>query len=1710
MADEKVPRFLQQTTSQLLHQQEALRKRREMLERESTKPPVMRFGTNSPPRSHSRHGRSPVPLSTSVQSTPPRGDNVHRELHWSRADEESLAERVPMRFSMTFRPAPTPVVAGRPRSATGLLIPPSPSLREVNTLDQVSSVRRKAARDASMPRTVSPHSPAPQRTRAEEHGLAAETNSSSDASMQHNAPVPAQTPVPEKQAPSTTGVESTNACTADSADAEPDAEREVPRAGGRQFLPIPPPFPTASNTAEKKTSNESAESGSDADAAGIVGFSNTFAVPRFTSTTPLARGRHERAAPPAEEREEEEEEGVSTPGRPAVGEFRTPRPVTRMSTSLTPVVRDTATQATSAVIEDADPQNVSADKNHEDEAEEIVSPYNLADDGARDEASPVPTPSQIIASLEASAEKRRGAQATPAMSRDHEEGKQENAESVARKEREKRDDGSASPTNNASASRSMELRTPSPTRGTKVSPTPTSQDLIQSVQASANRRPCGCERPTPSPEHSQHHRRTTPSRPTTSPPPTPVPLSDKPMTEFDSLHHKCCDRPTPVSLSSQPAGGDARVTAAPSASPWPTTENIVSSILAGAQDGQRRAREVADDVHEEDGDVSERFSNEEGVLEQREAGAELLTSPTVPPPSSYPPQEMNEEETTAVETSTSPLSVATHTPSPVPTERQYGESVLASAERRRCGRPTPSEREVSPTHRQPHPRSTTDEAGEGKGTSASPQLSAQHLLDSLDVSLGTGNAREKPAERVTAVGGEEEEGVGRRARDVTSKDNATGNEVSPHRGKRTFSPTPTRQHVMASLQASAEKRTRSTAVAMSKASGDTSLNGSRTTGVSPISNPFQSPVLTPQNVKDSVQKLMGDKQQQTRSDAQAPRRPWGESGPSTSEANGNSSASPVVTAEDVDMSLAALEHDQRRQSRSTRVERDFNRPSPASLSGNGAKSGAAVESETSVSQQAAAPQQPMVESPALSDVAAQSAMFFDCVSVPITPAVPAIETVAATRSTATTVAMVTNVAASTSHVPAQFLALQREISAIEQGRSRTRTPPPLHAYEASTPLPPPASPIGGAKGEEDTPRVEASTELAITSPDDVANDAVAPAEQGRRSSLVLVQPTRGHQALIQHPHKPAPVVPPPTISPVQVPRTPTPPPRPPQIASDQRECLPGSLKKNALPSEESGESPLPRPVSLRSQVALPKQPLPQPTVHHSRSPAPAWRVAAAAERPTASFREGYIHPHQEAEEEQRVAQIRHGHSAVTATAATAVDNDTNSGTQEEDLFDSRNDWMDLVEPLRPHTITVSPQGGAVVYTTHALHDTEEVNKSSSSSSSELDAQKQPTGSPSPLSRKRSRSARTPPISATRAPRTAAAASVRTPASVALTMDDGVSTDGRSSDLLTHTPNAHVSQTPRSSTRGRRSQAEELMAMLPTDVAAEVARMSGAEEEEADAAAERTSATQPSTGSPASRRSGLSEDESTSPQLSTISQRVSQRPPRVHRGRDYYIEYLEGIARSSAKKTRAVAARRMQKAIAMDLETAERPHWHTTDPVGPSSKGAKAAHVAATSPAHRRRGSLSATAPSESPYASSDVMLSPMTPTPVQGGRQGRSVLRVSTRLSTELQQALLRDVAATEDQKGNPRRTAATPPVANKTAKTPAAAASPQRGSRAKADRSSPTASHAPTATKTELAKKAKKAKKAHSNRGKKTVRKFVTAKSLRLVKRRPQSAKKR
>lgn len=1601
MSEDKKPRFLQQTTSQLLHQQEALRKRREMLERESTKPPAMRFGTNTPPRTAGRHGRSPAPPSSACERhashsvpPPPPSSGVHRELNWRRSEDEKTAERAPMRFSMLFRPPPTPAALGRPRSATSFHTPLSPRPREVNTSDHVDATITKLYKEPSSPRTMSPHSPVSQRSLVEH-----------DCACSKNAAAHLLVPNPSRAAQAT-AADTTQIKTS----LTPTDGATPARAAVERYASTP-----------EALSREAPADEQD-EATGIAAFSNTFPVPRFTPISPVVASATKRAQQTCEGEQ-------STPTRLAVGEFRTPRPLAPLSNAATPAVGCPASVQGEGVT-----QQAPLALNDETETRRTLS------------SIPAPLP-HVRPGADASAGAQEGAHSTPRDDEAHTSTQHGEAEIAAPLEATRFSliAGDASP----------HRQTSSPPRRNKASPIPTAQDLIHSVQVSAEKRPCGCERATPLPENWPPRRATaTPSR-TGSPPPTPVPPSHEPMTNFGAPTQKCCDRPTPASLSSQPAGGDVRniISGASSASPWPTTENIINSIMAGCGEGQRRGREdcaaaAAHTLPREDGGASERSSYEE-------ANVSPTNSHAVAVPEMFGMNADTENEQCIrgdAFGATLEAHAAAHTPSPVPSDWQYGQSILASIEKRRCGRPTPPERHVSVA---------TAEDSRGRAaytTSASPQLCANHLLHSLEVPTDKDSQRCKPVERPS-----EAEGSG-------TGDETAGEAAGRLTSLRTPSPTPTPEHVIASLQASAEKRTRSGAV--DTASGPTGSSPAAATN--PGRSSYQSPTLTPQNVKDSMQKLMREQQQAARSDAPAPLRPWVETPKGIANAASgadlwNASASPVVTAENVDVTLETLERDQRYHSRSSRApqmadisteERHATLLCDSVVSPMKVAETAALEDMSDIP--APTPEVAAltsVVSPVPSEFAVASAMFFDCVSAPPTPALENVE--AAKKDIGGPESTIRR--RESAHVPPQFYDLQREVAAISEGRCRTRTPPPVQVRELRSSLPVSATPLA----EEDTPRAEASmeqAEVAVSAPLDHPHNAIgscgASADKdteeeamARRSSLILVHPTRTPQALLQHPHKPMPAVAPPSISPVQVPRAPTPQPRHPL----QRDLfLTGEGGPVSGFRGEHCESPLPRPVSLRSQVSLVKSLQMSHSHPNSRSPAPAWGSSCAFPVQNDGMR---------APLPQTGVQLP-AHCAGVGQR----DEDTD---QQAGLFDPKNDWMDLVEPLRPLTITVSPQGGSVVYTEHSSIDLSR-------------NRERPAGPGSPSSsRKRSRSAQTP-LAASRQ------MAATTPASIALTMDDGVLSGSRSLHVAA-TPYSHVSQTPGSSTRGRKSQAETLLEMLPAEVVAEVARIESAEEAVAAVTASAAASAdshglRPSLGSSDGRFSGVSDGDSTAGIMSTISQRVSQRPRRVYHKSDYYIQYLEGIATSSARKARKAAGRRVHRAVVKDIASAT--VKTTVQRAGGGESPASARVSPAESPAPRggrshstssRGGGRAAARAKRSPmHASEEVVVSPQTPSPTRVG--GRGQLKVSTRLSSELQKALFQQlVPAKAKQQRSPR--GASPKLSTKSTKTA---------------KKSPTASpkSGPSASSTTKANTAKTPP--PSTRGKKSVKKFMTAKSMR------------
>ncbi|CAG9580155.1 conserved hypothetical protein [Leishmania major strain Friedlin] len=1596
MAEDKKPRFLQQTTSQLLHQQEALRKRREMLERESTKPPAMRFGTNTPPRGAGRHGRSAALPSTacerhashSAPPPPPPSSGVHRELNWGRSENEKAAERAPVCFSTLLRPSPTPAGLTRPRSATSFHTPPPPSPRprEVNTSDQVDTIITRLHKEPSLPRTVSPRSPVSQRSRVE-HDCA----SSKNAAAHLLAP------------------DATRAGQATAAERTQTKASQTPTHGA-----TPAHAAVERHTSTPKPLSQEALVDEQDETTGMAAFSNTFPVPRFTPISPVVASDAKRA-------QQTSEGEHSTPARFAVGEFRTPRPLARPSNAATPVVGCPASVPGEGVAQQV-PLAL------DDEAETRPTPSPI----------PVPLP-QARVSADACDVLQQGARPTLRDGETHTSTQHHDTKIAAPHD--------ATCFSLTAGDASPHRQTSSPPHRNKASPVPTAQDLIHSVQVSAEKRPCGCERATPSPENWPSRRATaTPSR-TGSPPPMPVPTSDEPMTDFGAPTQKCCDRPTPASLSSQPAGGDVRhiISGASSASPWPTTENIINSIMAGCGEGQRRRgedRAAAAAAHElpreDDGGALERSSCEE-------ANVSHTNSHTVTVPEMLGTNADNGDEAyirSDVLRATLEAHAPTHTPSPVPSDRQYGQSVVASAEKRRCGRPTPPERHVSVAT----PEDSNGHAD--RTTSASPQLCASHLLDSLEVSVDKGGQRCKPAERPS-----EAEGSG-------TGDATAGEAAGRLAGLRTPSPTPTPEHVIASLQASAEKRTRSGALDTTSGPGGSSAAAA----TSPSCSSYQSPTLTPQNVKDSMQKLMREQQQAARSDAPAPIRPWAETPKGIANtASGadlwNSSASPVVTAENVDITLDTLERDQRYHSRSSRA------PQVADISPEEPNATRLCDSVVSPMEvaEAAAPEDmsripapspevaalASVVSPVPSEFAVASAMFFDCVSVPPTPALENVE--ATTRDLGSPESTIRG--RECAHVPPQFYDLQREVAAISEGRCRTRTPPPVQVCELRSPLPVSTTPLA----EEDTPRAEASMEQAevavsapLHHPPNAISSCSAAADKdaeeeamARRSSLILVHPTAAPQALLQHPHKPMPAAAPPSISPVQVPRAPTPQPRRP-------------LQQDLFLTGEHCESPLPRPVSLRSQVSLVKPVQLSHGHQHSRSPALAWGASCTFPPQNGGMR----------------APLLQTGARPPAHYAAAVKRDKDPD-QQAGLLDSQNDWMDLVEPLRPHTITVSPQGGSVVYTEHSSIDLPRNREG-------------PAGCVSPSSsRKRSRSAQTP-LAASRQ------MAATTPASIALTMDDGVLSGSRSLHVVA-TPPSHVSQTPRSSTRGRKSQAEELLEMLPAEVVAEVARIETAEEVAAAATAAAAASAdshglRPSLGSSDGRLSGVSDGDSTLGLLSTISQRVSQRPRRVYHNDDYYIQYLEGIATSSASKARKAAGRRIHRAVMKDVASA------TVKTIVQRAGGDESPASARVSPAEspalrgsrrqsaspRGGGSAVARAKASPKHASEEVTLSPQTPSPTRVG--GRGQLKVSTRLSAELQKALFQQPSPAKPKRQRGPR-GASPNASTKSTK--AAKKSP-----------TPSPKSGPSPSSTTKGKTAKTP--TQSTRGKKSVKKFVTAKSMR------------
>ncbi|KAH9578833.1 hypothetical protein LSM04_005766 [Trypanosoma melophagium] len=176
MPEEKPPhRFLLETCSQQLHREEAIRRRRELLEKESTKPPVMHFGStfslyrtpstssnsNNTNNNHNMKGKSVSPVPRPVRTT-----SANRPIKASRSAPPSTApstarSRPQSRESSRRLPLPPGVkgttrVISIPRAksyraspATSRVASPAPPIQKTEKSESQGQQKRSRSRSMS-------------------------------------------------------------------------------------------------------------------------------------------------------------------------------------------------------------------------------------------------------------------------------------------------------------------------------------------------------------------------------------------------------------------------------------------------------------------------------------------------------------------------------------------------------------------------------------------------------------------------------------------------------------------------------------------------------------------------------------------------------------------------------------------------------------------------------------------------------------------------------------------------------------------------------------------------------------------------------------------------------------------------------------------------------------------------------------------------------------------------------------------------------------------------------------------------------------------------------------------------------------------------------------------------------------------------------------------------------------------------------------------------------------------------------------------------------------------------------------------------------------------------------------------------------------------------------------------------------------------------
>lgn len=678
----------------------------------------------------------------------------------------------------------------------------------------------------------------------------------------------------------------------------------------------------------------------------------------------------------------------------------------------------------------------------------------------------------------------------------------------------------------------------SPPKG-NGSPVPTTDNLIYSVSiASAEKRPCGCTRPSPTSNSAVRHHGTR----TMSPQPVPA---------LHSPNHDRCPGPSPHSLSSKQSEAAAVAPPPYSPSPWPTTENIINSIKVL---GEQKRRGDAECTEEQD-------SNESLLFVPR---VQRVSSPHLTP--THVLHSMQASVDKARRHLASPCGESRASPTSVALEKELTHG--------------------SCTHRSPYGSGGDRTRQRPPDDSGSPQPTADRLIESLEVTAENTRRMGEPALSRTNTDVGVDDGVAPSPAptrcDLESSTLAATDKRGKQQAQSTFygaSSTVTQSHITVSMQVLQPSTVpdRSTAREPHRSSDGVHVHLSLSTEEaeafkdSTLDTAFtclrRSTPLSPQTKSSSTGTAASVEENRTVATtvnnrvavlSPLPSREGSDDSTSLNSAAKTYDLSPVSD----ESAVAPLESfsNQLSKSQSTSSEDDAAEGSQEDQQqlkeclGCG-RATPIIQEETDAPDDIPSEGQQPSEAPTASQALSMpSEVFKPCISAPPTPAMP--------------------------YLPEKFLELQRDVKAISEGRSRTsaRINSPRCSISALPLELPPRHSVDAAAGAVEVPTTVDS--LPYKEMD---------ATRARRCSLILVNGAAGvgYRPVIQEPHMPLPD--PLVASPmVSIPRV-SPPPRGPAVKADKAT---DPVSFAMFPDSESASvagnppslSPLPRPVLLMSQV----------------------------------------------------------------------------------------------------------------------------------------------------------------------------------------------------------------------------------------------------------------------------------------------------------------------------------------------------------------------------------------------------------------------------------------------------------------------------------------------------------------------------------------------